>query len=398
MGNERKLRLIQVAKEFNLGLSTITNFLQKKGIAYDNSPNALVDPEAYAALKEEFGQKREAVGARDAIREYTSPKPSASGAGSDVFISYSRRDTAVADRICAAFDRAGIAYFIDRQGIGGGQEFPDVLAQAIVDCKIVLFLAGRNSYASKFTNGEITFAFNKRKSILPFCIDDCEMPLGLQLMCSGINWRDIREHSIEGVLVSDILHMLGRAPQPAAAPVAAPARLRTYAVGDYYNENGREGIVFEVDATGRHGKIMALRDLPEKLAWCTRAEYDGKRVGDGATDRTDGMKNLQAIRRIPRWQEKYPAFAGCVALGEGWYLPALEELKKIYGERKRLSEKAEQFGGLRLKDEADGGYEECWSSSEGGSPNLAWYVHFVSDYLGVYGKYVPLRVRPVAAF
>ena len=45
MGNERKLRLIQVAKEFKVGLNTITDFLQKKGIKSDGSPNTLVDAE-----------------------------------------------------------------------------------------------------------------------------------------------------------------------------------------------------------------------------------------------------------------------------------------------------------------------------------------------------------------
>ena len=35
MGNERKLRLIQVAKEFKVGLNTVTDFLQKKGIKSD---------------------------------------------------------------------------------------------------------------------------------------------------------------------------------------------------------------------------------------------------------------------------------------------------------------------------------------------------------------------------
>ena len=43
MGNERKLRLIQVAKEFKVGLNTVTDFLQKKGIKSDGSPNTLVD-------------------------------------------------------------------------------------------------------------------------------------------------------------------------------------------------------------------------------------------------------------------------------------------------------------------------------------------------------------------
>ena len=33
MGNERKLRLIQVAKEFKVGLNTVTDFLQKKEIS-----------------------------------------------------------------------------------------------------------------------------------------------------------------------------------------------------------------------------------------------------------------------------------------------------------------------------------------------------------------------------
>ena len=54
MGNERKLRLIQVAKEFKVGLNTITDFLQKKGIKSDGSPNTLVDAETYAVLEKEF--------------------------------------------------------------------------------------------------------------------------------------------------------------------------------------------------------------------------------------------------------------------------------------------------------------------------------------------------------
>ena len=74
MGNERKLRLIQVAKEFNVGLNTITDFLQKKGIKSDGSPNTLVDTDTYAVLEKEFGANRSAAGARDSIRERISLK------------------------------------------------------------------------------------------------------------------------------------------------------------------------------------------------------------------------------------------------------------------------------------------------------------------------------------
>ena len=74
MGNERKLRLIQVAKEFKVGLNTITDFLQKKGIKSDGSPNTLVDSETYAVLEKEFGANRAVGNARDSIRERISLK------------------------------------------------------------------------------------------------------------------------------------------------------------------------------------------------------------------------------------------------------------------------------------------------------------------------------------
>ena len=74
MGNERKLRLIQVAKEFNVGLNTITDFLQKKGIKSDGSPNTPVTADTYAILEKEFGANRAAAGARDSIRERISLK------------------------------------------------------------------------------------------------------------------------------------------------------------------------------------------------------------------------------------------------------------------------------------------------------------------------------------
>ena len=94
----------------------------------------------------------------------------------DVFISYSRKDTEIANRVCEAFDKVGITYFIDRQGIGGGFEFPAVLAEAILNSHIFLFLASKNSYESKCTQAEITFAFNKKDKA-------CIHTLSMEVQC-----------------------------------------------------------------------------------------------------------------------------------------------------------------------------------------------------------------------
>ena len=247
----------------------------------------------------------------------------------DVFISYSRKDTAVADRICAVLDRAGISYFIDRQGICGGMEFPDILAEAITECDKILFLASANSYASKFTNNEIVFAYNEkpRNSIIPYRIDDAPMPAALRFMFAGVNWRTIEEHPVDTVLVDDLLGLLGRSRKidpaaPISNPTSAPAK--TYRVGDYYGENGKEGVVFAVDAAGRHGKIVSMKQ--KELPWCIFKEIG--RI-TGATDKADGARNQRTIERIDGWREKYPAFAWCAELGEGWYLPAIGELEAL---------------------------------------------------------------------
>lgn len=130
----------------------------------------------------------------------------------DIFISYSRKDTAIADQICAALDSVGISYFIDRQGIGGGFEFPAVLAENIVNSKIFLLLASKNSYESKFTMSEIVFAFNKKpkNAILPYIIDNSSLPISLEFVFAGINWRNMTDHPIDPTLVDDLLKMLGR--------------------------------------------------------------------------------------------------------------------------------------------------------------------------------------------
>ncbi|MFR9635004.1 MAG: translation initiation factor IF-2 [Rikenellaceae bacterium] len=75
MSKERKLRLIQVAKEFKVGINTITDFLQKKGVKSDGSPNSVVESSVYAVLEKEFGGNRSNYDERASVRERIANKP-----------------------------------------------------------------------------------------------------------------------------------------------------------------------------------------------------------------------------------------------------------------------------------------------------------------------------------
>ena len=104
---------------------------------------------------------------------------------------------------------------------------------------------------------------------------------------------------------------------------SVPMAPKTYKVGDYYNDGSKEGVVFWVDATGKHGKIVSLDRA--YLNWCTQ-EQCHKKVYVGAWDKIDGKGNTDRVMAHADCNE-YPAFVWCRNKGKDWYLPAIEELK-----------------------------------------------------------------------
>ena len=57
MSNERKLRLIQVAKEFNVGINTITDFFTRNGLR----PRSAFDSQALIQLRNAYCLQRKCL-------------------------------------------------------------------------------------------------------------------------------------------------------------------------------------------------------------------------------------------------------------------------------------------------------------------------------------------------
>ena len=99
-----------------------------------------------------------------------------------------------------------------------------------------------------------------------------------------------------------------------------------YEIGDIYDRNGVKGIVVMTHNGGRNGVIMSVDEAC--LSWSTLKRKQLKKTG--ATNRQDGAENMQAIERYIAenglsWSD-FPAFEWCRAKGEGWYLPAINEI------------------------------------------------------------------------
>lgn len=149
-----------------------------------------------------------------------------------------------------------------------------------------------------------------------------------------------------------------------------------YAVGDYYCENGKEGVVFEVSADGMHGKIVYGR-LDGGGFW--QKKVKGVKLAIiGADDKDDGAKNMQVVESISNWQKIYDAFAKCRQLGRGWYLPAVNEAKRLLANKKLIDaafKTREYFTNGKETDRCIK-YDGCMTSTEVDKKNyLRTYVN-----------------------
>lgn len=160
------------------------------------------------------------------------------------------------------------------------------------------------------------------------------------------------------------------APTPASATSSAPAapaalpvqyELKRYAVGDYYDFNGVKGVVCKVTEDGLHGMVVSLDEV--MIPWSVFRKPDLRTVG--AVDRTDGRVNMEIVARYIAenglsWDD-FPAFKWCREQGEGWYLPAIDEVLAIGNNfnggtrmhydrqaRNRFNDALKEHGGKRM--------------------------------------------------
>ena len=166
-----------------------------------------------------------------------------------------------------------------------------------------------------------------------------------------------------------------------------------YQIGDYYNRNGIEGIVFKITNGGTHGTIVSLDE--------SREQWSTENVVTGADDWNDGLTNTNLI--VSNYNlNNYPAFQWCNNKNTngitGWYIPAVTEIELIIRLNETLNDGLLNNGGVIITTE-----QEYWSSTE--YPNSAdhayeFYYKYNSHYFypSTYYKQGSDRVRAVHSF
>ena len=354
-----------------------------------------------------------------------------------IFISYKRTDRdKVFPLVKSIENELGCKCWVDLDGIESSMQFASVICRAIDNAEVVLFMHSAVhlsiDYENDWTVKELNYAQQKSKRVVLVRLDgapldniflmnygsknniDSRDPLQFEKLLNDLrSWLQLPQH--KSTLQPEVMCPCGSGklfkdchgrsavaqkfpapvtPKPVAPIVSKPVE-HVWKVGDYYNVDGRKGVVFWVDETGKHGKIVSLDQ--EKLEWCTKDECNKGLTGI-ATDSSNGLNNLRSIMKIAAWKDKYPAFAWCADHGDGWYLPAIEELKELLLNDEVLAKvngTLEQKRGTVMY--SNGTYKWYWSSTEFCEWG-AWYVYMGNGSTAASDRYFDNYVRAVSAF
>jgi len=109
-------------------------------------------------------------------------------------------------------------------------------------------------------------------------------------------------------------------------PPPQPYTPKKYVIGNHYNVNGVQGIVYKLNEGDTSGMIVSLDE-----GYCQWADSLNANFETNTRDGQDGTKNMEKIKELDI--DNYPAFKWCDEKNSGsingWYLPALHELDEI---------------------------------------------------------------------
>jgi adenylate cyclase len=216
---------------------------------------------------------------------------------SDIFISYSREDQAIARRYAEALEAQGFSVWWDT-ALRSGEAFDEAIEAALRAAKAVVVLWSPRSVVSRWVRAEATLA-DRNKTLAPVIIEPCERPIMFELTQTAdlSHWQGELDDPAWLSLVGEVRRFVGVRDAPAPAAAASP-RATTDArpsilvlplinmSGDpeqeYFSDGVSEDIITDL------GRVSALSVVSRNTAF----SYKGKTVAPGQLAATLGISHI----------------------------------------------------------------------------------------------------------
>jgi TolB-like protein/Tfp pilus assembly protein PilF len=134
----------------------------------------------------------------------------------DVFISYASQDKAMADAICGALERAGVACWIAPRDVMPGVFYADAIVGGINGTRVLVLVLTASAITSPHVLREVERASAKRHPVVSFRIDSAPLPPGLEYFLSASHWLDATISGVDSAMLK-LIEAVQRLVAPASA-------------------------------------------------------------------------------------------------------------------------------------------------------------------------------------
>lgn len=137
----------------------------------------------------------------------------------DIFISYSRKDKEVVDRLIDQLSKAGYPLWVDTEDVRGGELWQQAIVKALEACPAFILILSPHSVVSDHVRRELDLAIENKKPVLPVLIKPTELTAALKYQLAGVQYIDLGRDFQAGLQdLQRSLEASGIQPQAAVSP------------------------------------------------------------------------------------------------------------------------------------------------------------------------------------
>lgn len=181
-----------------------------------------------------------------------------------VFISYSTKDSDIANLVLSYLEGNGISCWIASQNIEGGESFAMKIVEAIEGCSAFVLIASENSNDSPHVSREMSLATAKSKKIIPFRIQQYTLSKDNMYFLQLSQWISAEEN-VNGALKQLLTAIRSEFPDECAESESAAAQHKTIVKGEQ-----KAVVEDDLPSLSREEMVELLLQKIEKFPYCLR--------------------------------------------------------------------------------------------------------------------------------